>query len=100
MITRGALAAAMCHPDVITVLRRLARQRATPEDLVDAILAAVDSGQVPEFMTPAEVAKVFRVDPKTIARWAKEGKIASARTPGGHRRFRRDDVLRLYMEAP
>lgn len=43
-------------------------------------------------MTPAEVAALFRVDPKTVARWANSGKIASIRTLGGHRRFRRADV--------
>lgn len=44
-------------------------------------------------MTPAEVAALFRVDPKTVARWSDSGKIPSIRTLGGHRRFRRDDVL-------
>lgn len=43
-------------------------------------------------MTPAEVAALFRVDPKTVARWANSGKITSIRTLGGHRRFRRVDV--------
>lgn len=38
-------------------------------------------------LTPAEVAKMFRVDPKTVTRWAQQGRLSSARTPGGHRRF-------------
>ncbi len=42
--------------------------------------------------TPAEVASLFRVDPKTVARWAKAGKLNSIRTIGGHRRFRADDI--------
>lgn len=42
-----------------------------------------------ELMTPAEVAALFRVDPKTVARWSDSGKIPSIRTLGGHRRFRR-----------
>ncbi len=46
-------------------------------------------------LTPAEVATMFRVDPKTVTRWAKEGKLASIRTPGGHRRYREDDVQAL-----
>ena len=50
-------------------------------------------------MTPAEVAAIFCVDPKTVARWANTGKIPSIRTLGGHRRFRRDDVERLAKEA-
>jgi excisionase family DNA binding protein len=45
-----------------------------------------------EIMTPAEVARALRVDPKTVTRWANQGKIPFALTPGGHRRFRADDV--------
>ena len=38
-------------------------------------------------LTPAEVAAAFRVDPKTVTRWAKAGKLNSIRTLGGHRRY-------------
>jgi hypothetical protein len=43
-----------------------------------------------DLLTPAEVAAIFRVDPKTVTRWAAADppKLASVRTPGGHRRFR------------
>ncbi|HEX8866244.1 MAG TPA: BldC family transcriptional regulator, partial [Lentzea sp.] len=37
-------------------------------------------------LTPGEVANLFRVDPKTVTRWATAGRIGSIRTPGGHRR--------------
>ena len=53
----------------------------------------------PDLMTPAQVAAIFSVDPKTVARWANVGKIDSIRTLGGHRRFRREDVTRLAREA-
>lgn len=43
-------------------------------------------------LTPAEVAKLFKVDPKTVTRWAKDRLIASIRTPGGHRRFRKSTI--------
>ena len=46
-----------------------------------------------ELMTPSEVAALFRVDPKTVARWADSGKLPSVRTLGGHRRFPRKDVF-------
>ena len=46
-------------------------------------------------MTPREVAVLFRVDPKTVTRWAKGGKLASIRTLGGHRRYRSSDVRSL-----
>lgn len=48
-----------------------------------------------DFMTPGEVAVLFRVDPKTVTRWAAAGRIGSIRTPGGHRRFRRAEVMAL-----
>lgn len=46
-------------------------------------------------LTPAEVAAMFRVDPKTVTRWAKAGKLSSLRTLGGHRRYRENEVRRL-----
>jgi len=46
-----------------------------------------------DLLTPAEVAELFRVNPKTVTRWARSGKIAAIRTLGGHRRFRKSDIL-------
>lgn len=46
-------------------------------------------------LTPGEVASMFRVDPKTVTRWAKAGKLGSIRTLGGHRRFREAEVRAL-----
>ncbi|MET8334428.1 BldC family transcriptional regulator [Streptosporangium canum] len=46
-------------------------------------------------LTAGEVAALFRVDPKTVTRWAKTGRIPSILTPGGHRRYRRVDVEAL-----
>jgi len=46
-------------------------------------------------LTPAEVAALFRVDPKTVTRWARAGKLASLRTLGGHRRYRESEVRGL-----
>ena len=48
---------------------------------------------VERMLTPAEVASMFRVDPKTVTRWAKAGRITSIRTLGGHRRYREAEVL-------
>jgi len=59
------------------------------------------SGQSPEseqLLTPSEVAALFRVDPKTVTRWAKAGKLNSIRTLGGHRRYRASEVHAL-LEA-
>lgn len=48
-------------------------------------------------LTPGEVAALFRVDPKTVTRWAKAGKLNAIRTLGGHRRFRESEV-RSYLD--
>lgn len=50
-------------------------------------------------MTPSEVAAMFRVKPKTVARWALAGRIPAIRTLGGHHRFRVSDVQAAYLEG-
>ncbi len=51
-----------------------------------------------ELMTPGEVARLFGVHPKTIARWASAGRLTPARTLGGHRRYRASEVHELWRE--
>ena len=51
-------------------------------------------------LTPGEVATMFRVDPKTVTRWAKTGRLTSIRTPGGHRRYRQTEVRALLTGIP
>lgn len=46
-------------------------------------------------LTPSEVAALFRVDPKTVTRWAKAGRLDSVRTPGGHHRFWEEQILAM-----
>ena len=46
-------------------------------------------------LSPGEVATMFRVDPKTVTRWAKAGKITSIRTLGGQRRYKESEVRAL-----
>lgn len=48
-------------------------------------------------LTPGEVAEIFRVDPKTVTRWAKDGRLSRVRTPGGHSRFRESEVRALLQ---
>jgi len=48
-----------------------------------------------DLLTPAEVAALLYVDPKTVSRWAMAGKIRSIRTPGGHRRFLRSEIVAM-----
>ena len=54
------------------------------------------SGQE-NLLTPAEVAALFRVDPKTVTRWAKAGKLTSIRTLGGHRRYKAVSYTHLTL---
>ncbi len=49
-------------------------------------------------LTPKQVAQRFAVDPKTVTRWARTGKLPSIRTPGGHRRYRESVVEALSAE--
>jgi len=56
------------------------------------------SGQE-NLLTPAEVAALFRVDPKTVTRWAKAGKLTSIRTLGGHRRYKESEVKALLKSV-
>jgi excisionase family DNA binding protein len=52
----------------------------------------------PVMLTPGEVAALFNVDPKTVTRWAKTGKLTSRMTPGGHRRYLESEVRALLGE--
>ena len=51
-------------------------------------------------LSPGEVATLFRVDPKTVSRWANAGKITTVRTLGGHRRFVETEIRGLLGEIP
>ena len=60
------------------------------------------TGQRPEIppqpYTSSEVAALFRVDPKTVTRWARSGKLTAIRTLGGHRRFKASEIRRCLEE--
>lgn len=51
-------------------------------------------------LCPGEVARLFRVAPKTVSRWATAGLLPSFRTPGNHRRFHESVVLALMQDEP
>jgi excisionase family DNA binding protein len=50
-------------------------------------------------LTPSEVAAMFRVNPKTVTRWARAGKISAIRTLGGHRRFRASEIRQFLAQV-
>jgi excisionase family DNA binding protein len=43
-------------------------------------------------LTTGEVAALFRVDPKTVARWVLAGRLSAIKTPGGKLRFRSSEI--------
>ncbi len=45
------------------------------------------------YLTPSQAARILHVSPKTVDRWADQGRIPCVVTLGGHRRFRREDIL-------
>ena len=46
-------------------------------------------------LRPGDVATLFHVDPRTVIRWARSGKLTTIRTVGGHRRFLLSEVMAL-----
>ena len=50
-------------------------------------------------LTPAEVAEMFRVNPKTVTRWARTGRLRAIKTIGGHRRYRLSEVRKAVEAA-
>jgi excisionase family DNA binding protein len=50
-------------------------------------------------LTPSEVAALFRVDPKTVTRWAQQGKLRSIRTLGGHRRYSESEIQAFLEDS-
>ena len=56
-----------------------------------------------DWLQPREVAALLHVSPRTVTRWAKEGKLPCRRTLGGtvgpgHRRFLRVDIEELVAD--
>lgn len=51
------------------------------------------------YLTPSEAAKLLMVSPITVRAWAQKGLLPSETTPGGHRRFLREDVEQFAKQA-
>lgn len=61
-------------------------------------MTAIDPGE--QLLTPAEVAALWRVDPKTVTRWANAGRLTTIRTPGNQRRYLEREVQALLRGEP
>ena len=44
-----------------------------------------------------EASELLNVSKSTLRRWEKENKIKSYRTPGNHRRYLKDELLKLII---
>jgi excisionase family DNA binding protein len=62
-------------------------------------VAAQSSGKaspgLPRYLRTTEVADILQVSPKTVSRWAKEGKLPFLKTLGGHRRYPAAEIRQL-----
>jgi excisionase family DNA binding protein len=54
--------------------------------------------EIAGYLKTAEVADMLHVSPKTVTRWAKDGKLPHSRTLGGHRRFPADEIRKLAAQ--
>ena len=65
-------------------------------------MAAQRSGKAapdpPSYLHAAEVADILHVSPKTVSRWAKEGRLPFLKTLGGHRRYPEAEIRQLANE--
>jgi excisionase family DNA binding protein len=52
----------------------------------------------PRYLRTAQVAELLHVSPKTVSRWAQEGRLPYLRTLGGHRRYP-DAEIRALLAA-
>jgi excisionase family DNA binding protein len=53
------------------------------------------AAELPRYLRTAEVADILQVSPKTVSRWATEGKLPFLKTLGGHRRYPPAEIRRL-----
>ncbi len=57
--------------------------------------ATVPANPGKRFFSRREVAQLFDVSAHTVYRWTREGRLPYVMTPGGRRRYPREDIDRL-----
>jgi excisionase family DNA binding protein len=75
------------------LFRKAQKTRITPKPG-----GAVDTVETKQSFSTSEVAKYCHVTADTIRKWAEAGRIHVFKTPGGHRRIRREDLIRFLRE--
>jgi excisionase family DNA binding protein len=63
-----------------------------------AIARKANKIEAPADLRTAEVADILHVSPKTVSRWAKEGKLPFLKTLGGHRRYPEAKIRELASD--
>jgi excisionase family DNA binding protein len=61
--------------------------------------ALVGRSRPDDVYTTSQAARLCRVTANTVANWIDAGRLPAFRTPGGHRRVRRDDLMRFMQET-
>lgn len=61
-------------------------------------MADADDTEHQELFTVTQVARLLLVTPRTVTNWCETGRIKSFKTPGGHRRVPREEVMK-YIRA-
>jgi excisionase family DNA binding protein len=82
-------------------VQALAQRRSPPARKGCAVAAQRAGNTAPDtrsYLRTAEVANILYVSPKTVSRWAKEGKLPSLKTLGGHRRYPAAEIRQLADE--
>jgi excisionase family DNA binding protein len=52
-----------------------------------------------ELLRTRDVARAFQVSERTIAEWARRGRIPSVRTPGGHRLYPAERIREILRDS-
>lgn len=71
-----------------------------PSEALRAFIERIPKTEPPgQILTAGDVAEMFKVSVVTVGNWASAGKLRCFRTPGGHRRFRVEDVEAFIAET-
>ena len=82
--------------EIVQMLRNVTNAIVLSMGPADAPLAS----RKPRLLKRWEVAELLGVSPNTVSRWAREGRLPSVLTLGGHRRFASEDVEKLVRRGP
>jgi excisionase family DNA binding protein len=59
---------------------------------------ALSERKASRYLRTGDVADMLHISPKTVTRWARDGRLPHSRTLGGHRRFPADAIEQLARQ--